>query len=113
MFPSDISLPVVLNELLSMQSLLRDITYDQMKQLPTMTDRKKLHIMKFLNMLCMYSNISKPMLLPLASSRMVRLMVDHGMCDDAIVGLATVGYSIVSLLYHEFIVHVISYQIEL
>mmetsp|Transcript_35428 Transcript_35428/g.62191 ORF Transcript_35428/g.62191 Transcript_35428/m.62191 type:complete len:395 (-) Transcript_35428:148-1332(-) len=50
--------------------------------------------MKFLNMLCMYSSISKPMLLPLLSCRMVRLTMEYGFCDDSIVGLATAGLSV-------------------
>ncbi|KAL7543135.1 hypothetical protein ACHAXR_012438 [Thalassiosira sp. AJA248-18] len=93
-FPSEVSLPLVLNELSVIETSLRSITFDQMRQLPPMTDRKKLNAMQFLNMLCMYSVISKPMLLPLLSCRMVKLMMEYGMCNDGIVGLVTAGYSL-------------------
>ena len=96
-FPSDVSLPLVLNELSLIQTVLRNITSNQIKLLAPMTDRNKLNAMKFLNMLCMYSNISKPMLLPLLSCRMVRLTMEYGFCDDSIVGLATAGLSVVSI----------------
>ena len=103
-FPQDINLPLILNELSSMQATLRNITRKQINLLPPMTDRKKLNAMKFLNMLCMHSNISKPMLVPLLSCRMVRLTMEYGFCDDSIVGLATAGHSGVSfymsLVYH-------------
>ena len=85
-FPSEVSLPRVLNELSTIQVSLKNITHDQMKLLPRMTDRSKLNAMKFLNMLCMYSIISKPMLLPLLSCRMVKLTLQYGFCDDSIVG---------------------------
>ena len=67
-FPSEINLPLVLNELSLIQTTLKDITSNQIKLLTPMTDRNKLNAMKFLNMLCMYSNISKPMLLPLLTA---------------------------------------------
>ena len=85
-FPSEVSLLHVINELPYMQTSLRNITHDQIKLLPQMADRRKLNAMKFLNMPCMYSVISKPMLLPLLSCRMVRLTLQYGFCDDSIVG---------------------------
>ena len=95
-FPQDIRLPHVLNELASINSTLRCITTDQLKLLPPMVDRNKLNAMKFLNMLCMQAVNSWPMLLPLASCRMVKLTMEYGFCDDSIVGLATIGLSVVS-----------------
>jgi len=94
-FPKGIGLPCALDKLSVIQTTLRDISCDQIKQLPPMSDSNKLNSMKFLNMLSMYSIISKPMLLPLLSCRMVMLMNEYGFCDDAIVGLATAGYSVV------------------
>lgn len=85
-FPQDVNLPLVLNDLSKIQILLRNVTHDQIKSLPRMADINKLNSMKFLNMLCMYSIISKPMLLPLLSCRMVRLTLQYGTCDDSIVG---------------------------
>jgi len=93
-FPSNVSLPVVLQELSATQSKLRNITLDQIKSLPAMVNVDKLNVMKFLNMLCMYSIISKPLLLPLLSCRMVELSMEYGFCADSIVGLTTAGYSI-------------------
>jgi len=107
-FPSDVGFPLVLNELSLIETLLRNITRNQIKQLPPMTDRNKLNAMKFLNMLCMYSGISKPMLLPLFSCRMVRLTMDYGFCGDSIVGLATAGLSVVSIYLRViYIFHVV------
>jgi len=93
-FPSDISLPCVLDELSTVRTVLGNISHHQVKLLPRMVDKDKLNAMKFLNMLCMYSIISKPMLLPLLSSRMVKITLAYGFCDDSIVGLATAGYSV-------------------
>ena len=95
-FPADISMPDVLNELSDAQRALKNVTHAQMKALPPMTNKSKLNAMKFLNMLCMYSGISKPILLPILSIRMVNLTLQYGWCDDSIVGLTTAGYSLVS-----------------
>ena len=54
--------------------------------------------MMFLNMLCVCSKLSKPMLVPFLSSRMVKLMMTHGFCADGIVGLATAAHSVVSTI---------------
>jgi len=94
--PQDISLSMVLNELSVIQTTLANISADQVKLLPRMTEKSKLHAMKFLSMLCSYSIISKPMLVPILSCRMVRLTIENGVCDDSIVGLATAGYGLFS-----------------
>mmetsp|Transcript_37833 Transcript_37833/g.66339 ORF Transcript_37833/g.66339 Transcript_37833/m.66339 type:complete len:448 (+) Transcript_37833:2-1345(+) len=93
-FPQDIDISIVLNELSVIQTTLANITVDQVKLLPPMTNTSKLHVMKFLSMLCIYSVISKPMLLPLLSCRMVRLTIEHGFCDNSIVGLVTAGWTL-------------------
>jgi len=93
-FPQDISLPIVLNELSTIQTTLANITVDQMKLLPPMTDGPKLKAMKFLSIICVYSTISKPMMLPLISCRMVSLMTEYGFCDDSIIGLVTAGWTL-------------------
>ena len=54
--------------------------------------------MTFLNMLCTCSKISKPLLLPILSSRMLKLTLQHGLCADGIVGLALAGYSTVRVI---------------
>lgn len=48
-FPLEVDLPLVLNELPAIQTVLRSITYDQIKLLPPMRDKIKLNAMKFLN----------------------------------------------------------------
>jgi len=94
-FPCEINPLVFQNELSLMQNTLRNVTSNQIKLLPRMRDKNKLNAMKFLNMLCMYSNISNPMMQPLSSWRMVKLTFEFGFCDDSIVGLATAGQSLV------------------
>lgn len=78
--------------------LLRNLSVEQMKLLPKMTDNTKLRAMEFLSMLCMQSvmTMSNPMLLPLLSCRMIRLTMEWGFCDDSIVGLVMTAYSLVS-----------------
>lgn len=93
-FPQDVCPPLVLNELTSMRTTLRGISANQLKLLPPMADRNKLNVMKFFNMLCMCSLFSKPLLLPLAGCRMVKLTMEFGFCEDSIVGLATVALSV-------------------
>lgn len=95
-FPSEYDGPFILSELGSMNESLRTITAESVKQLPAMKNKHKLSAMKFLNLLCMCGYHSKPMLRPLASCRMVKLTMQHGFCDDSIVGLLTIGNSIVS-----------------
>ena len=97
-FPPEISLPLVQMELPTLQTALRNITHDQIQALPVMTGKRKLNAMKFLNMLCLYCTVSKPLLLPFLTHRMVQLTLEHGFCEDSIVGLATAGFSVVSMI---------------
>lgn len=85
----DVNLSIVMEELAVLQTTLANITIDQVRALPKMTDKHKLYSMQFLSMLCMYSIISKPMLVPILSCRMVRLTIELGFCDESIVGLTT------------------------
>ena len=94
-FPQEIDLPTVLNELSVIQSTLANINVDLVRGLPRMTDESKLNAMKFLSMLCSYSIQAKPLMVPILGCRMVRIMIEHGFCDDCIVGLVTAGYSLV------------------
>lgn len=95
-FPSDVGQATVQNKLPELKSVLINVTYDRIKALQPMTDWSKLNAMKFLNMLCSCCVMSKPLLLPLLSCRMMKLTLEHGFCEDSIVGLATAGYSMVS-----------------
>ena len=79
--PADVSLSQALNELSSAQTVLRNMTPGQIEALPPMSDRRKLDAMKFLNMLCYASHLSKPLLLPVLSCRMVNLTLRHGFCE--------------------------------
>ena len=97
-FPTEVSLPRVLNQISAIQTALTNITVDQIKLLPPMTDKRKLTALKFMNMLSSLSFMSKPMLLPFVSSRMVSSMLLYGFCDDGIVGLATAACSVVSTI---------------
>ena len=58
-FPREIDLRLVQNELSLMRNLLKHTTIDQLKLLPPMRDENKLNAMKFMNMLCVYSDKSK------------------------------------------------------
>ena len=93
--PQDVTLQMVWDELSVIQTTLANISVEKVKLLPPMTDNSKLNAMKFLSMLCCYSIIAKPLLLPILSCRMVRLTIEHGFCDDSIVGLVTTGYGLV------------------
>ena len=95
-FPKDIDMTLVLSELSVLQTTLANITVEQVKLLPRMMDVTKLHAMKFLSMLCSYAIRSKPLLVPILSCRMVRLMIEAGYCEESIVGLVTAAYCLVS-----------------
>lgn len=98
-FPSDLSFRLVQSELTKTKTLLQNVTHDQIKRLPRMTDRNRLNSMKFFTQLRQVSNHSKPMLQPLIACRMVSLTMGFGFCDDASVGLAMIGYCMVSTIY--------------
>ena len=112
-FPQEISLPIVLNELSVIQTTLATISVDQVKLLPQMTNKSKLNAMKFLSMLCSYSIQSKPMLVPILSCRMVRLTIEHGFCDDSIVGLVTAGFSLVCTIFSGLVLRLLSVSLIL
>ena len=85
--PTEVSLIMVQEELSKLQIQLRKIKdHEQIEQLPRMTDRNKINAMKFMNMLCSYSILSKPNYLPLVSCRMVMLTQQYGFSNDSIVG---------------------------
>ena len=96
--PAEYDVPFVLSELSSLNESLQTVTAAQMKQLPLMADKNKLSAMKFLNLLGVYAFHHNPMLLHIASCRMVKLTLLHGFCDDSIVGLGGIGLTIVSIL---------------
>lgn len=91
----DVSIPLVTSELSVLSTTLRNITVEQVKMLPPMTDRSKLNAMKYMSLACRYSTFAKPMLVPILSCRMVRLTIEAGFSDDSIVGLVTAGYGVV------------------
>lgn len=93
--PDSIDFPMVLNELSVIQTTLASITVEQVKELPQMTDKSKLHAMKFMSMICAYSLHANPLLIPIVSCRMVRMTIEDGFCDDSIVGLVIAGFGLV------------------
>lgn len=100
-FPKDINLPTALSELTVIRSTLSNIDVDMVLGLPRMTDKNKLHAMKFLSMMCAYGvQQASYMTLPLYCCRMVRIMIEHGFCDDCIVGLVTTGFCLVGGILH-------------
>ena len=85
-FPPEASLPLVLDDLCTIQLDLRDISYNKFALLPRMTDQKKLNSMKWMNMALGTAQRSNPLLLPIISCRMVKVTLSHGFCDESIVG---------------------------
>lgn len=71
-----VGLPGVLNELTVIQTTLANISVEQVKALPPMTDKNKLHAMKFLSMLCIYVIYSSPKKFPLLATNMVRITIE-------------------------------------
>ena len=108
-FPKNVTHAMVLNELSTMKTTLANITFEQVKLLPRMTDKPKLNAMQFLSMLCTYSVISKPMLLPLLSCRMVSITMANGFCEDSIVGFVSAGWTLVSNAWHIILKLIICY----
>ena len=95
-FPAQPDLIIVQNKLSKIRPLLLALTADEMKALPAMIDKNKLHAMKFLGMLCDISVKVAPMLLPLLSDRMLKLSLQYGFCNDTIVGIIYTAFSVVS-----------------
>ena len=100
--PSEYDVSFVLSELSLLSKSLQNMTATQMKQLPPMSDKNKLGAMKFLNLLGKCVVHSRPVLLHVVSCRMVKLTLLHGFCNDSIVGLGTIGLTIVSIRYVEY-----------
>ena len=97
-FPENIETSTVETELVKMKTNLEGInSFEKVKLFPLMANKSKLNCMQFLSMMSVYCVISKPMLLPLVSARMVSITNSHGFCDDSIVGIVTCGWSLVSL----------------
>ena len=96
-FPEQISLPIVLNELHSIESTLKELSIEQIKSLPQMKDANKLSTMKFLNLMATYSFQTKPLLLPLVACRMVRITMDSGYSEHSLVGFVLASYGLVSI----------------
>lgn len=102
-FCSEVSLDVVRDELSSVHQTLENISYEQIKTLPQMTDTMKVTAMHFMSMLCTFSVISKPMLLVPLSCRMLRLTMTFGFCEDSIVGLGQNAYAVVRYTFAELL----------
>lgn len=95
--PPKSTLDIVMDKLAAAKPLvLESLTLEQVKSLPLMTDTTKLQAMKFLTIICSISFKVAPALLGLASVRMIKLTIQHGFCEDSIVGLVWSGYSLVS-----------------
>lgn len=102
-FPTEVELDLALSKLTELQASLSKISRDTLKQLPRMTDRSKLNAMKFMSLLCQYCIIAKPELLALVSFRMMQMTLESGFCDDSIVGLAVIAYSLVRVVWFCFL----------
>lgn len=93
-FPEDPDKTLVLSELAVIQTTLANISVSQVKLLPKMTDKSKLHTMRFLSTVGLYAISRKPLLIPMVACRMVRLTIEYGFCDDSIIGFVTAGHSL-------------------
>ncbi|EED86246.1 predicted protein [Thalassiosira pseudonana CCMP1335] len=95
--PDEISMTDVAGKVKDIQSLLQNVTKDDFKSIPVMTDATKLNAMQIMALLCSYAHMAKSIILPYLSYRMIELTKQYGMCDDAIVGLAVTGFALISL----------------
>lgn len=95
--PDEISMTDVAGKVKDIQSLLQNVTKDDFKSIPVMTDATKLNAMQIMALLCSYAHMAKAIMLPYLSYRMIELTKQYGMCDDAIVGLAVMGFALISL----------------
>lgn len=72
-FPNEINDSMVTNEMNAIAPMLKEISKESILSLPAMTDKTKMHAMKFMNLLTSMCHQSAPRLLPFISSRMTRL----------------------------------------
>jgi len=86
-FPKEIESSKVTKEIVRTMALLKDITKDDIRKLPLMTNPSKLYAMKFLSMLCTLSLTSRKNLCHLASCLMVKFTFKYGFCEESIHGL--------------------------
>lgn len=97
-FPTDIQPSDTLELLDSTLLQVQGMTNEQFAMLPQMTDTVKLNAMRFLTLLCSYTHVSKPSMLPIVSTRMLQLTLQYGLSDDTVVGLAMTGLSLITFL---------------
>ncbi len=95
-FPTDIDSTLVASTIEETKQLLANITKEQISQYPTMNNPSKLNAMKFMSLLMLYAVAYKPSLMPIVSSRMIKISFQFGFCDDSLLGLAMTAYGIVN-----------------
>mmetsp|Transcript_22604 Transcript_22604/g.49001 ORF Transcript_22604/g.49001 Transcript_22604/m.49001 type:complete len:889 (-) Transcript_22604:208-2874(-) len=81
---------------------LMDLSEDDLLNLPLMTDERKLACMQFMNIVMSAAYCVEPLLSPILVFRMVRLSIDHGVCNISTFAFGLYGAWLVSAVNSDF-----------
>lgn len=73
------------------KNMIRGKSNESLLRLPLMDDPEKIAAMQMMNIMFLYAYVAVPSLAPLIAVRMVKLTLEHGLCDISCVGFVTFG----------------------
>lgn len=94
--PTDITTAVYVNEVAQVKQLLHGKSRQELLSLPTMLETQKLAAMQFMNHALTMTFIARPMLNPILVFRMVKMSIEHGICNISAFAFACYGAWLVS-----------------
>ena len=100
--PPTFSEEIYRDEVVLVKKLLKGISRKELLSLPLMTDSRKLAAMQFLNHALSLTYICNPSLNPIIVFRMVKLSIQHGVCNISAFAFACYGGWLVSAPCSDF-----------
>jgi len=94
--PTEITAEVYVDEVARVKELLHGKSRQDLLSLPMMSDARKLAAMQFMNHALTMTFIAKPLLNPIIVLRMVKLSIEHGICNISAFAFACYGAFLVS-----------------
>lgn len=79
--PEHVTNEVYAEEVQHVRQALQDLSVDDLLALPLMTDERKIICIQFMNHAVNAAYCVEPLLAPILVFRMVRLSIDHGVCN--------------------------------
>jgi len=94
--PEHVSTSIYTEEVQHVKHSLIYLSEDDLSGLPLMTDERKLASMQFLNLIVNAAYFVEPLLAPILVFRMMRLSIEHGMCNISAFAFGFYGAWLVS-----------------